>query len=187
MKKICAIVLALVLLIVPMTVSVSAAGDLNANEQKILAEFRKEVKIGDKTFAIPAEYVTQAENYYKTIDINDADAAKILDYIKQGEDIIVAQKITSTTDLKVLKGEVTSKLLDLGKKAVALTGGVLTYDGKNVTITNAAGQVVFSAAPIVKQTGEQVDFTAIIIAAVALVALFGAAVVVAKKKALFVK
>lgn len=187
MKKICAIILALALLIVPMSISVCAAGDLNANEQKILTELKKEVKIGEKTFAIPAEYVTQAENYFKTIDVNDADAAKILEYIKKGEELVVAQKITGTTDLKVLKDEVTSEILDLGKKAVAVTGGVLTYDGKVVTIKNAAGQVVFSAAPIVKQTGEQVDFTAISITAVALVALFGAAVVVAKKKALFVK
>ena len=82
---------------------------------------------------------------------------------------------------------VNSKILDLGKKAVAVTGGVLTYDGKNVTITNAEGKVVFDAAPVVKQTGAEVDFTAIVLAAIAVVAMLGAAIVVAKKNALFVK
>ena len=73
MKKICSILLALVLLIVPMAISVSAAGDLNANEQKIVTELKKELKIGNKTFAIPKEYVTEAENYFKTIDVSEAE------------------------------------------------------------------------------------------------------------------
>ena len=187
MKKICAIILALVLLIVPMTVSVSAAGDLNANEQKIITELKKEVAIGDKTFVVPAQYVTQAENYFKTIDVTDAQAKEILGYIAEGEKLVVAQKITATTDLKVLKDDVKSKILDLGKKAVAVTGDVLTYDGKHVTITDANGKVVFKNAPIVKQTGEQVDFTAIALISLAVVTVLGASVVIAKKNALFVK
>ncbi|MBQ1186411.1 MAG: hypothetical protein IIX54_01825 [Clostridia bacterium] len=187
MKKICAVILALVLLIVPLTISVSAAGDLNANEQKIISELKKEVKIGEKTFAVPAQYVNQAENYFKTIDVTEAQAKEILGYIAQGEKLVVAQKITATTDLKVLKDDVKSEILSLGQKAVAVTGGVLTYDGKNVTITDANGKVVFKNAPIIKQTGEQVDFTAIAIITLAAVTLLGASVVIAKKNALFVK
>ena len=187
MKKICAIVLALALLIVPMAISVSAAGDLNANEQKIITELKNELKIGDKTFAIPKEYVTEAENYFKTIDVSEAEANEILGYIAEGEAILVAQNITKTTDLKVLSPAIKQQILKLGQDAVAVTGGTLIYDGENVVIKNAAGQVVFDAAPIVKQTGAEVDFTAILLAAFAVVAVLGAAVVVAKKKALFVK
>ena len=187
MKKICTVLLAIVLLIVPMAMSVSAAGDLNANEQKILTELKKEVKIGDKSFAIPKEYVTEAENYFKTIDVTEQEADEILGYIAEGEALIVAQNITGTTDLKTLPGTVKDEILQLGKDAVAVTGGVLTYDGRTVTIRNAAGQVVFDAAPIVKQTGAEVDFTAIAIVAAAVVLVLGAAIVVAKKKALFVK
>ncbi len=187
MKKICSILLALVLLIVPMTISVSAAGDLNANEQKIITELKKEVKIGNKTFAIPKEYVTEAENYFKTIDVSDVQATEILGYIADGEELIVAQNITGTTDLKTLPANVKDEILDLGKKAVAVTGGTLTYDGKHVVIKNAAGQIIFDAAPIVKQTGAEVDFTAIALAAAGILVVLGAAIVVAKKKALFVK
>ena len=187
MKKICSILLALVLLIIPMTITASAAGDLNANEQKILTELKKEVKIGTKSFALPKEYITEAENYFKTIDVTDQEATEILGYIAEGEELIVAQNITGTTDLKVLAPAVKSEILQLGKDAVAVTGGVLTYDGKTVTIRNAAGQIVFDAAPIVKQTGAEVDFTAIVLVALAVVAVLGAAIVVAKKKALFVK
>ena len=187
MKKICSILLALVLLIVPMTISVSAAGDLNANEQKIITELKKKLEIGDKTFSIPKEYVTEAENYFKTIDVTEAQANEIIGYIVEGEEILVAQNITKTTDLKVLAPEVKKQILKLGQDAVAVTGGTLVYDGENVVITNAAGQIVFDAAPIIKQTGAEVDFTAIVLAAVAVIAVLGAAVVVAKKKALFVK
>ena len=187
MKKICSILLALVLLIVPMAITASAAGDLNANEQKIITELKKEVKIGDKTFAIPKEYVTEAENYFKTIDISETQADEILGYIAEGEALIVAQNITGTTDLKKLPADVKDEILQLGKDAVAVTGGTLTYDGNHVVIKNAAGQIVFDAAPIVKQTGAEVDFTAIVLATIAVVAILGAAIVVAKKKALFVK
>ena len=187
MKKICSILLALVLLIVPMAITASAAGDLNANEQKIITELKKEVKIGDKTFAIPKEYVTEAENYFKTIDISETQADEILGYIAEGEALIVAQNITGTTDLKKLPADVKDEILQLGKDAVAVTGGTLTYDGNHVVIKNAAGQIVFDAAPIVKQTGAEVDFTAIVLSALAVIAVLGAAEIVAKKKALFVK
>ena len=187
MKRILTVLLAIVLLIVPMAMSVSAAGDINANEQKILEELRTELKIGNKTFAVPKEYVTEAENYFKTIDVTEAQATEIIGYIVEGEEILVAQNITKTTDLKVLAPEIKKQILKLGQDAVAVTGGVLIYDGKNVVITNAAGQIVFDAAPIIKQTGAEADFTAIIIAAAAVVVLLGSAIVVAKKKALFVK
>lgn len=188
MKKVCSILLALVLLIVPMAISVSAAGDLNANEQKIIAELSKEVTITGRTVSVPSEYVTQAKNYFKTIDVTDAQAEEILGYIAEGEKLVKSQKVVnSTTHFNTFEPAVNSKILDLGKKAVAVTGGVLVYDGKNVTITNAEGKVVFDAAPIVKQTGAEVDFTAIVLATIAVVAILGAAIVVAKKKALFVK
>lgn len=187
MKKICSILLALVLLIVPMAMSVSADGDLNANEQKIIAELSKEIKVGDDAFAVPAEYVTQAKNYFKTIDVTDAQATEILGYIAEGEKLVTSQKFKGTTHFNTFDPAVNTKILDLGKKAVAVTGGILTYDGKTVTITNASNQVVFDAAPVVKQTGAEVDFTAIVLAAIAVVAMLGAAIVVSKKKALFVK
>ncbi|MBO5852566.1 MAG: hypothetical protein J6Q74_02015 [Clostridia bacterium] len=187
MKKICSILLALVLLIVPMTLSVSAAGDINANEQKIITELKKELEIGNKKFALPKEYVTQAENYLKTVDVNEAQANEIIGYIEDGEEILIAEKITGTTDLKTLPVAAKQQILDLGKKAVAVTGATLTFDGKNVVIKNAEGKVVFDAAPVVKQTGAEVDFTAIALSVLAVVAILGGAIVVAKKKSLFVK
>ena len=188
MKKICSILLALVLLIVPMAISVSAAGDLNANEQKIISELSKEVTITGKKVTFPAEYVTQAANYFKTIDVTEEQAKEILGYIAEGEKLVTSQKVVhSITHFNNFEPAVNAKILELGKKAVAVTGGILTYDGKTVTITNAAGQIVFDGAPIIKQTGAEVDFTAIVLAAIAVISLLGIAVVVAKKNALFVK
>lgn len=188
MKKILAILLAIMVLVVPMTVCVSAAGDINANEQRILTELKKEIKINSKTFIVPKEYVNQAENYFKTIDVTEAQADEIIGYINRGVGILqTSNKVNGTTDLKVLVKADKEEILDLGKKAVAVTGGVLTYNGSTVNIKNAAGQTVFDSAPIVKQTGTDVDFTAIIIAAVAVITLLGAAFIVSKKNGLFVK
>ena len=188
MKKILAIILAIIVLVVPMTVCVSAAGDINADEQRIITELKKEIKIGTKTFVVPKEYVNQAQNYFKTIDVTKTQADEIIGYINRGVGILqTSNKITTTTDLKVLVKADKEEILELGKMAVAVTGGVLTYNGSTVNIKNAAGQTVFDSAPIVKQTGTDVDFTAISIAAVAIVTLLGAAFIVSKKNGLFVK
>lgn len=187
MKKICAILIALVLLIVPMTLSVSAAGDINANEQKVITAISEKVTIEGKTFKIPSEYITQASNYFKTIDMTEAQATEILGYLKEGKEIIVAQKLTSTTNLDTLSAATKQEILELGKKAAAAAGAVLTFDGEKVVIKNAAGQEVFNAAAVVKQTGVEVDFTSIAIIAASVVALLAAAIVVAKKSGLLVK
>lgn len=187
MKKICAILIALVLLIVPMTISVSAAGDINANEQKVITALSEKVTIDGKTFKVPKEYITQASNYFKTIDMTEAQATEILGYIKEGKEIIVDQKITGTTNLDTFAAATKQEILELGKKAAAATGATLTFDGEKVVVKNAAGQEVFNAAAIVKQTGIEVDFTSIAIIVSSVVALLAFSLVVAKKSGLFVK
>lgn len=189
MKKILAVLLAIMILVVPMAICASAAGDINADEQRIITELKKEIKIKGNTFAIPAKYVTQAENYFKTIDVSATQADEIIGYINRGVNVLLSTTATikGTTDLKVLPRADKEEILDCGKKAVAVTGGVLTYNGTTVNIKNAAGQQVFDSAPIIKQTGMEINFTAIIIAAVAIITLLGAAFVVSKKNGLFVK
>ncbi len=187
MKKIIAVVIAVLLLTLPMSLSAFAAGEINESEKNILDELYEKVAINGKKFIVPTEYVVQAENYFKTVDIDPTQAAEIITYIDQGKEILINSDIKSTTDLKVLPVPDKQKILDLGKKAVAVTGGTLVYDGSHVKITNSQAQLVFDSAPIIKQTGVEADFTAVIIAASAVAVLFGAAVVVAKKRGLFAK
>ncbi len=187
MKKLCAILIALVLVIVPMTLSVSAAGDINADEQKVLDALSGEVTANGKTFAIPTEYITQASNYFKTIDMTDGQATEIIGYINQGKEIVKAQEMSGTVNLESFTKEDKQAILELGKKAAATTGATLTYDGEKVVVKNASNQEVFNVAAIIKQTGAEVDFTTIAIVAGSVVALLGAAIFASKKSGLFVK
>lgn len=189
MKKIIAIILTVMVLVVPFTVSVAAAGAINTDEQRILDVLRTEVKVNGKTFTVPVEYVNQSENYFKTIDVTKEQADEIIGYINRGIGILeMSKKLNATTeDLKILVRADKKEILELGKKAVAVTGGVLTYNGSTVNIKNADGKTVFDSAPIVKQTGLEVDFSSIIIAAVSVITLLITAFVVSKKNGLFEK
>ena len=188
MKKICSILLALIILIVPMSVSASAAGDINANEKEILESLSEKVDIKGKKFIIPPKYVNQAENYFKTIDIDDTECAEILIYIEEGKKIVAASDIKKTSDLKVLPYPQKKRILELGQMAVAVTGGNLVYTkDETVRITNAKGEVIFDSAPIIKQTGAEIDFTTLAIASASVIVLLGGAVVISKKRGLFVK
>ena len=187
MKKICSVILAIILIVLPMTISVYADGDLNENEVKLLEEFKKQLSFNGKSFAIPEEYISRAENYFKTIDITDSQAEEILDRVKTGEEIIEHEEIESTGGILNAPIEVQKEIIELGKTAVEVTNGNLSFDGKDISIKNETGKVVLDAAPIVKQTGLHVDFTATIIASITIIAILGTSALIAKKKGLFIK
>ena len=182
MKKLFAILLSIAILLVPMSLCVGAEAALNANEQKILAALKDKVNVNGVEVIIPANYITQAENYFKTIDVSKAQAEEILGYIDEGTELIKDTDIKNTADLKVLAKSHKTEILDLGKKACAVVEATLTYDGKDVTIVaDETGTTLFDAAPVVKTTGADVDFStmAIILSSVAVV--LGVAFVASKK------
>lgn len=186
MKKFAVIVLAIALLIVPMSISASAESAINEFEKKVLEALDENVKVGDKTFHLPQEYVTQAENFLKTIDMTEAEAETILEKIADSKEIIVDNNITSTTDLKALPADAKKAILENGKAASAAVDAELTYDGTDVTVTHD-GAPVFEDAPIIKVTGAEVDYTAIVLAAAAVIAMLVAGFAVASKKGLLSK
>lgn len=186
MKKLAAIILAIALLIVPMSISASAEGAINEFEKKVLNALDENVKVGDKYFHVPQEYITQAENFLKTIDMTEAESETILAKIADSKQVIIDNKVTSTSDLKVLPKEAKQKILDNGKAASAAVDAELTYDGTNVTVTHE-GTPVFEDAPIVKVTGAEVDYTAIALAMAGLVTMLVAGFAVASKKGLLSK
>ncbi len=182
MKKLFAILLCIAILLVPMSLSVGAAAALNADEQRIITALKEKVTVNGVQVKIPDNYVTQAENYFKTIEVSKAQADEILGYIDEGTELIKDTNIKNTTDLKVLAQSHKTEILDLGKKACAVVEATLTYDGKDVTIVaDETGATLFDAAPIVKTTGADVDFStmAIILSSVAVV--LGVAFVASKK------
>lgn len=186
MKKLAALILAIALLIVPMSISASADAALNEFEKKVLAALDENVKVDDAIFHLPQEYITQAENFLKTIDMTETQSKEILAKIDASKEIVVAGHITSSADLKVLPAAEKQKLLDNGKAAAAAVNAVLTYDGADVEVTHG-GKTVFEDAPIVKVTGADVDYTALLLAVAGVVAVLVAAAAVASKKGLLVK
>ena len=186
MKKLFAVLLVIALLVVPMSLSASAAGTINSFEKAVLESLDENVKVDDTFFHVPQEYITQAENFLKTIDMTEAQSKTILEKIDDCKEIITAGHIKNTSDLKVLPQAEKQKLLDNGKAAAAAVNGEFIYDGENVKVTHN-GKTVFEDAPVVKVTGAEADYTAIVLSVAGVIAVLAAAAVVARKKGLLVK
>lgn len=186
MKKLVVLILAIALLIVPMSISASADSAINEFEKKVLTSLDENIKVDDLLFHIPQEYITQAENFLKTIDMTEAQANEILELIQDCKDIVVADHIHSTSDLKVLPQAEKQKLLDKGKAAAEEVGAVLTYNGADVVVTYG-NDTVFEEAPVIKVTGAETDYTALILSVAGVVVALAAAAVVASKKGLLAK
>lgn len=188
MKKTLAILMIAVMLLVSCAIGVSAEGALNASEQKIIDLLSTSVTKNGAEYKIPTEYVNQAKAYFLTVDLSEEDGAKIIDYINKGIALLKEQSWPTGTTVNVASFDsaVRKQVLQLAKDACAVTNLTLTYDGTNVSITDGTTSV-FSAAPIVKTTGASVDMTMVVVMSAAVLAVFGAAFVVAKKAHLFAK
>ena len=190
MKKIFAILLALLVLIVPCCIGASAAGAINAEEQRILDYLDQYVQLGKTKYHIPDEYIAQAKNSFLTVDINKAQADEIIGYISEGVEIL---KSDSRPDeefhLNILPPADKQKILDLGKEACEVIDQTLVYDSVEhhvvITTEDASGAPVslFDSAPVIKTTGGEVN--AIVIASAVLAVVMVAAFVISKKVKLF--
>lgn len=189
MKKLVTIVVA-ALLVLTLVPSVFAAG-VNDVEKEILAALREELKINGKTVAIPAEYVNQAENFFLSYETTEEQGKVILAKIKEGRDLILAQKNVDglikkgVLNLKDMPDNVKKQLLDMGTAACSEVGLKLVWDNTRIVITKAddSSVVYFSSEPIIKVTGE-IDYAAVATwsaVAVAVIALVGFAVIYRRK------
>lgn len=191
MKKLLAIFFAVLLIAVPCCVGASAAGAINADEQRILDTLDQYVQLGKTNYHIPDEYIAQAKNHFLTIDITKTQADEIIGYINEGAELL---KKDATPDeefhMEVLPAADKEKILKLGQDACAVVDLTLTYDAadEHVVITKidaatSAPVEVFNSEPIIKTTGAEVNV--IVITAAALAVIMVAAFVVSKKVKLF--
>lgn len=187
MKKLAVIILAIALLMVPMSLSASAASSINTYEQAVLDALNEEVKFSSgKVFSVPDDYINQAENFLKTIDMTETASKTILDKIADSKQLIIENEFDSTSDLEILPIAVKQQILDNGKDAAAAVGAVLVYDGDHVVVTYG-NDTVFNDDPIIKVTGAETDYTAIILSVAGLVAVLVAVAAVASRKGLLAK
>lgn len=181
MKKLSAILVALVL--VAATAVTAFAAGINSSEQAVLDELKTSVAMKGGEMVIPTEYVNQAENYFNTIEMTDAQSSSIIAVIKEGKTFLANSGASNISDLTFAQKQ---ELLGYGEKAVAVLDMKMSYDktARKITILDPKGEVVFSATPSltksgavsenpIKTTGSDVNyfgFIALGVAAVVLVA-----------------
>jgi len=198
MKKVLAILFSALLVFSVFAISASAAGTLGTNEQKVIDFLgsKETYNVGGKdfTFKIPTNYVNQAKAYFAGTegDITPEQADNIIDFVKAGEALV---KETLEADASYLKGDTVDfvhfptatrkSILDKGQKACEVVGLSLVFDGEHVVITDASGAVRFDDDAIIKTTGADFNYTALIFVCGAFMVVVAGALGVAKKARLF--
>lgn len=197
MKKFLAILFALALVaMLPLT---AFAAGLNDYEKEVLDVLKGTVELGNgKTYKIPAQYITKAQNYFlsDSCDMTEAQADAIISYINAGKAIVkeeAANVTDKTFELKDLPKGAREEILDLGKAACQEIGLELQYNGRNntVVITEAGSTTpIFQSDAVIKTTGQAVtvDATFVCMAVVICLALStGVMFIVSKKNGLLEK
>lgn len=191
MKKLSAIFVAL-LLIAATAITAFAAG-INSSEQAVLDELKTSVAMNGGEMVIPTEYVNQAENYFNTIDMTEAQSKDIIAVIEDGKTFLNKSGASNIADLSFAQKQ---ELLAYGEKAVAVLDMTMSYDKttKKLTILDAKGEVAFNATPYltkkgaiaenpIKTTGSDVNYFGFIaLGAAAVVLVAGGAMFVVKTK-----
>lgn len=130
------------------TTSMSAfAAGINSAEQKILDELRTSADMEGNDKYLPVSYINQAENYFNTIEISDADADTIISKIESTKTFLTgtgAVNYDALTDAQI--DEFIVKCNDI----VGVINLKLFYDKatRTVTIVDADGKTVFSATNV---------------------------------------
>ncbi len=192
MKKLTALFCALILLVSVFAMSTSAAGAINEYEQKVLDHLSQHVQLGKTDFFIPEEYITQAKNYFLTIDMTEPQSKDVIAHVNTGIEALKAASVPQKDfDLKILPVSVKQVVLKAGQDACAAVNCNLVYNTSTekvvITATDSQGKpvTVFDAAAIIKTTGSEINVTAIAVTVSVLVVALGAAVIASKKAKLF--
>lgn len=175
-KKIFAVATAAVMTFA-MSVSAFAAGSIDANEQKILDELNAK--------KVPAEYVTQAKNYFEKDDVTvTADqATAIIANIDDAAQIAKSAGIKTKADLDKASAATIDSIVAKASAAAKVINLTVSYDAKKgvATIKDTKGNVVATTNVGTKKTGADSTST------IAVVSFLGLAVavlaVVTKKNA----
>lgn len=167
----------------------SKASVVNEHEQAIIDSLKEKIKVDDVYFEIPENYINMAVSYMKTVDISKRQSVQVLEKVEASKELVQQDHIHNVKELSALPQAEKEKLLKYGQEASEAVNNVLTYDGENVKIVakDEPTKELFNNEPILKVTGAEADFTAIVLSVAGLVALLAASVVVASKKGLLSK
>ena len=196
MKKIFSIIISVAMVAV-MAVPAFAASGINAAEKQIIDK----VAGGSNKYVALTQYQATMKNYFNQegVDVTQAQADEINGYIQQIYDIADDYvPVGQSYDLNNLPKSVKKIVLQAGIDACAVIGLTLVWDSATtkVIITDAQGNVIFEALPIVEKVtkggnkGSQIkvtgsaDMTVLYVGlGILAVVVAGCAVFVIKKKA----
>ena len=196
MKKIFSIIISVAMVAV-MAVPAFAASGINAAEKQIIDK----VAGGSNKYVALTQYQATMKNYFNQegVDVTQAQADEINGYIQQIYDIADDYvPVGQSYDLNNLPKSVKKIVLQAGVDACAVIGLTLVWDSATtkVIITDAEGNVIFEALPIVEKVtkggnkGSQIkvtgsaDMTVLYVGlGILAVVVAGCAVFVIKKKA----
>ena len=173
-KKIIAVGVSSVMMLA-MSVSVFAAGTIDANEQAVLEQLNAK--------KVPAEYITQAKNYFEKDDVSvSADEAKeIIQNIDEAAAIAKASGIKSADDLAKADAATIDSIIAKVQAAAEVVNLTVSYDAKTgkATVKDNAGKVVATTDVGTKKTGADSMSTVVIVSFLGLAVV---ALAVKKKK-----
>lgn len=152
MKKLVALVVA-VFAVLTMSLSVFAAGSINADEQRVLDILATKIDVKGVKVGLVAENITKAENYFKTIDLSKTQADTAIAAIQKGIDLLKEAQVKDVFDLPFEKKE---ELLGYGNEAIGVVNMTITYDitEHNFKIYDDATQnIVYLQDEVIKTMG----------------------------------
>lgn len=137
--------------------SVSAASDVNDNEQAILDELETSVDLGGNETFIPDQYYNQAENYFleDDVDLTEDEADEVIEKIGAVKDYLENAGVSSFGELS---DDQIDELVALANDAAGVVGLTLSYDksGKTVDVVkpsdSSSGTKTDSKTPSASRT-----------------------------------
>lgn len=151
MKKLCALLLAVFLVIISCS-SAFAAG-INAAEQSVLGNMRTPANMNGHKVYVPTAYINQAEAHFNTIDMTQQQADKINSLINAGRAFLEG---TGKSNIKELSASERQTLLSYASQAAAVLKltAVAGSDETRIKITTKDGTVIVDESNnIIKTTG----------------------------------
>lgn len=190
-KKLSTLVLSLVMCFGLVSTCFGAEAGVSEKEQQILDALNSGVTLENGTVVkIPEKYLTQATNYLASNDLTDAAVADVLSSIETTKADLKATGATSAADLqsKVTSDTtIAAKIAEDVNKAGSAAGVTLNVsfssNGTSYALADSDGKIVAENTSVIKKTG--VNYTATVAALIAIVAVAGGCVAVARKNGLF--
>lgn len=148
-----------------MSVSAFAAGSIDENEQAVLDALSEN--------KVPAEYVTQAKNYFEkdNVVVTAEQAKVIISNIDEAATIAKTAGIKTKDDLAKADTDIINSIVAKAQTAAKELELTVTYDTKSgvATIKDYAGNVVATSSVGIKKTGADTVATTVIISGLGMI------------------